>query len=267
MLFILNIRSIYIINMDKKRAFCIPTKNTYSSDYINNKKAKAKFAGSSNLANTIAQQGGTFPLVTPLGNLKPYQGTYGFSSTTPMQGAPPSTYCLNQSRSYSDYLDITKGKYLLTPPNPTKDCINHEQAYESQLYYGQFLKKNNDVNVVSEKIFFNNALSGGPTGATGAVNKIIYNNLSSANQWIHVDPSYKLFYKSCGSIISHKKSLLDNSSIMQNNKAQREIDRVLNLELLNGFVYPTKLSVNYNLSDCINTNNDLQPGPYPNCPN
>lgn len=253
--------------MDKRRPFSIPTNNSYASDYINNKKAKVKFAGSSNLATTIAQQGGAFPLVTPSGHLKPYQGTYGFSSTTSTQGASPSTYCLNHSQSYGDYLDITKGKYLLTPPNPTKECIQIEQMMNtSQLCCGPFLKKNNQPNIVSDKIFFNNSLTGGPTGATGAVNKIIYKPLTSANQWIHIDPSYKLFYNSCGGIISHKKNLLDDVSIIQNSKAQREVDRFANLQLYNSMKYPNKFSLSYNTSDCINANNDLQPGPYPTCP-
>jgi hypothetical protein len=253
--------------MDKRRTFGTPTNNSYASDYINNKKAKVKFAGSSNLANTIVQQGGAFPLVTPSGNLKPYQGTYGFSSTTSTQGASPSVYCLNQSRSYGDYLDITKGKYLLTPPKPTKECIQIDKMMNtSQLCYGPFFKKNNEPTIVSDNIFFNNALTGGPTGATGAVNKIIYKPLTSANQWIHVDPTYKLFYTTCGGIISYKKKILDDVNIIQTSEAQREVDRFSNLQLYNSIQYPNKFSLNYKTSDCINVNNDLQPGPYPTCP-
>ena len=136
----------------------------------------------------------------------------------------------------------------------------------SQLCCGPFFKKNNEPNIVSEKIFFNNALTGGPTGATGAVNKIIYKPLTSANQWIHVDPTYKLFYTTCGGIISYKKKILDDVSIIQNSKAQREVDRFSNLQLYNSIQYPNKFSLNYKTSDCINVNNDLQPGPYTTCP-
>ena len=105
---------------DRNRAFTRPLKgaNADAGDYVNNLRAKVKFAGTSNLARTVAAQGGMLPLRTPQGHLKPYQGTYGFSATT-VTANSPKTYCLNTSRSYSDLLDITKGKYLLTPPNPT----------------------------------------------------------------------------------------------------------------------------------------------------
>ena len=250
--------------MDRRRTFITPIKNSFASDYINNKKAKVKFAGTSNLANTVAQQGGVLPLRTPSGHLKPYQGTYGFSSATSTQGAPPSAYCLNQARSYNDLLDITKGKYLLTPPNPTTSCIELNQLnFSSQLYSGTLY--HNDYVGVSETVIFNNGITGA-TGATGAVNKIIYNPLTTANQWINVDPSYNLFYSSTGCLISDNKNILDTVTVRQNSGAQREVDRFLNLELLNGFYYPSKFLLNYNSSECINTNNDLQPGPYPNCP-
>ena len=51
--------------MDTRRVFKTPTKNSYASDYIKNKKSKVIFSGTSNLASTIVEQGGAFPLVTP----------------------------------------------------------------------------------------------------------------------------------------------------------------------------------------------------------
>ena len=250
--------------MDRRRTFITPIKNSFASDYINNKKAKVKFAGTSNLANTVAQQGGVLPLRTPSGHLKPYQGTYGFSSATSTQGAPPSAYCLNQARSYKDLLDITKGKYLLTPPNPTITNIQVNEINSSSQLYSGTLYQSNYVGV-SEIVTFNNGITG-PTGATGAVNQVIFNPLTSANQWINVDPSYNLFYSGTGCLVSDNKNILDTVTVRQNSSAQREVDRFLNLELLNGFYYPSKFLLNYNSSECINTNNDLQPGPYPNCP-
>ncbi len=95
------------MSSNRNRAFSLPSKssNSDASDDLNNLRSKVKFAGTSNLARTVAAQGGMLPLRTPSGHLKPYQGTYGFSSTT----NSPKTYCLNTSRSYSDLLDITKG--------------------------------------------------------------------------------------------------------------------------------------------------------------
>jgi len=244
--------------MDRRRTFITGTKNTYASDYINNKRAKIKFSGTSNLANTVVEQGGQLPVVTPLGYLKPYQGTYGFSSATSTQGESPSSYCLNQARSYNDLLDITKGKYLLTPPNPTTSNIQLDQLIVSpQLYCGPLYQKG--ITGVSENIIFNNYLSGGVTGPTGASNKIIYNPSTSANEWINVDPSYNLFYSTSGCLISNTKKLLSDVTVRDNPSAQREADRFLNLNL-SGFSYPSKFSLEYKNSDCINANNDLQNG-------
>lgn len=252
--------------MDRRRSFATPTKNSFASDYINNKKAKVKFSGTSDLASTVAQQGGMLPLVTPSGHLKPYQGTYGFSSSTSVQGAPPSTYCLNQCRSYSDYLDITKGKYLLTPPNPTTSCIKTDQvAFIDDLFSGSLLESSGYTGV-AESMVFNNSLAGGPTGPTGTVNRIIYNTSTSANQFIRVDPSYNLFYEKKGCLISSKSIFIDKVKVIQSSNAQREVDRLLNMDLYNGFNYPSKFSLSYNSNECINSNNDLQLGPYPNCP-
>jgi hypothetical protein len=248
--------------MDIRRAFSGPTKNSFASDYINNKRSKVKFAGTSNLASTVSQQGGALPLMTPSGALKPYQGTYGFSSATPTQGAPPSAYCLNQSRSYRDLLDITKGKYLLTPPNPTTTCININQVnYSRQLFCGTLYQKG--YTGVAERVIYNNGITG-PTGATGVANRIIYNPLTNANQWITVDPSFNLFYNQ--SNCSNSNIILDQVNVRQNSDAQRQVDRFLNLDLTNGFDYPVKFLLDYNPKDCINSNNDLQPGPYPTCP-
>jgi surface protein len=247
--------------MDRRRTFITPTKNSFASDYINNKRAKVKFAGTSNLANNVAQQGGMFPLRTPSGHLKPYQGTYGFSSATSTQGAPPSAYCLNQARSYNDLLDITMGKYLLTPPNPTTNFINLNQINgSSQLYSGTLYQ--NDYVGISEIVIFNNGITG-PTGATGAVNQVIFNSSTTANQWINVDPSYNLFYNNTGCLISDNRNILDTVIVRQNSSAQRQVDRFLNLDLLNGFSYPSKFSLNYNPSECINVNNALQNGVEP----
>jgi hypothetical protein len=247
--------------MDRRRAFITPTKNSFASDYINNKRSKVKFAGTSNLASTVSQQGGALPLKTPSGGLKPYQGTYGFSSATATQGAPPSAYCLNQSRSYRDLLDITKGKYLLTPPNPSTTCIKINQVNNSpELFCGTLYEKG--YTGVAESIVFNNGITG-PAGATGVANRIIYNPATTANQWINVDPSFNLLYSETGCL--HSNSILERVNIRQSNDAQREVDRFLNLELLNGFNYPAKFLLDYNPNDCINSNNSLQPGPYPTC--
>ena len=242
--------------MDRRRTFITPTKNTFASDYINNKRSKVKFSGTSSLANTVVQQGGRFPLVTPSGYLKPYQGTYTFSSSTQTPGAAPTTYCLNQARSYRDLLDITKGKYLLTPPNPTTTNIQLDQInFSPELYCGTLYEYG--ATGVSNTMVFNNSYAGGPTGPTGTVNRIIYNPSTNANQWINIDPSYNLFYGNIACIISEANRVLSDVKVRQNSEAQRTLDRELNLNV-EGFSFPVKFSLMYENKNCINANNDLQ---------
>jgi surface protein len=243
--------------MDIRRTFTTPTKNSYASDYIKNKKSKVIFSGTSDLANTIVEQGGAFPLVTPSGHLKPYQGTFGFSSSTQTQGALPSTYCLNNARSYSDLLNITKGKYLLTPPNATTTIVTQidDINFSTQLFCGPLYEKGKTG--VAQSIIFNNSISGGATGATGATNKIIYNPTTTANQWIKVDPSFNMLHNG-SSCQSEKSNVLTDVVIRSNINAQRKLDRYLNLDV-QGFKFPVKFSLDYTANNCINSNNDIQP--------
>ncbi len=244
--------------MDSRRVFKTPTNNSYASDYIKNKKSKVIFSGTSNLASTIVEQGGAFPVVTPSGQLKPYQGTFGFSSATPTQGAPPSTYCLNTAHSYSDLLNITKGKYLLTPPNLTTTTITqlNDVDFSPQLFCGNLYEKGKTG--VNEIIIFNSSVTGvtGATGATGATNKIIYNTATTANQWIKVDPSFNMLNNG-SSCQSEKSNVLTDVKIRPNINAQRKLDRYLNLDV-QGFDFPVKFSLHYEPEDCISANNGLQ---------
>jgi hypothetical protein len=164
---------------------------------------------------------------------------------------------LNTSRSYRDLLDITKGKYLLTPPNPVGQSITLNTMEPSQLYNGTFFNYsyNNNNTISTTNIIYTGGTGG--TGGTGYVNQIIYNELSTVDQSIHVDPSYSIFY-STESCLDNVKSF-KNISIDQSSKSQKNLDRISNLNLLNGFSYPSKFSLNYESQDCINTNNDLQP--------
>jgi len=245
--------------MDRRRTFSTPTKNTFASDYINNKRSKQKFSGTSSLANTIIQNGGNFPLVARSGYLKPYQGTYGLSSSTQTQGDIPSSYCLNQARSYRDLLDITRGKYLLTPPNPRSTIIElNDINFSPQLYCGTLYEFNyGKTNVVADRLICNNSYLGGATGPASVDNKIIYNPDLNANQWINVDPNYKLFYGKTSCLISDTNRVLNNVNVRQNSEAKNTIDRFLNMNV-EGFTYPVKFSLKYDANNCINANNDLQ---------
>ena len=232
----------------RNRAFVRPTKssNSDASDYLNNLRAKVKFSGTSNLASTVALQGGILPLRTPGGRLKPYQGTYGFSSTT----NSPKTYCLNTSRSYRDLLDITKGKYLLTPPNPVSTSLSLLKIEPSELYNGVFFE---DTYKGNSEMLYNTT----PFGSN-LVNEIIYSPTTNANQHIFVDPSYNMFYNSttCQGSYRYFNNIQLRTDLGVNGK--EHLDRLTNLNLFTGFVYPSKFSLEYNQGDCINANNDLQ---------
>lgn len=244
------------MSSNRNRAFVRPTSdaNANASDYVNNLRAKVKFAGTSNLARTVSSQGGLLPLRTPRGQLKPYQGTYGFSATT-VTANSPKTYCLNTSRSYRDLLDITKGKYLLTPPNPVGQNITLNNSNLSNLYSGVFFE--NVYKGTAELIYSTSAFGTDP-------NTIIYyppgtsNPYPLANQLIYVDPSYNMFYESQS--CSESDAYLKNIQIMNDLgvKGNAQLTRDLNLNLFTGFTYPVKFSLDYNPGDCINANNDLQ---------
>jgi hypothetical protein len=239
----------------RNRAFDRPTKNSSgdASDYLNNLRAKVKFSGTSNLARTVSAQNGMLPLRTLNGHLKPYQGTYGFSAMTVTPNSP-KTYCLNTSRSYRDLLDITKGKYLLTPPNIIGQNITLNETAPSNLYNGIYFENNY---VGNAEIIYS-------TTSTGIENNVIVYNTpnpvipSNSNQLIFVDPSYNMFYDS-------QYCLLQNTNFRNIQlrtdlgvEGRLYLNRNLNSLLLNRFTYPIKFSLDYNPGDCINTNNDIQ---------
>lgn len=246
------------MSSNRNRAFVRPSSdaNANASDYVNNLRAKVKFAGTSNLARTVSSQGGLLPLRTTRGQLKPYQGTYGFSATT-VTANSPKTYCLNTSRSYRDLLDITKGKYLLTPPNPVGQTITLNNSNQSNLYNGVFFE--NVYKGTAELIY-----SSAPSTFGTDPNTIIYyppgtsNPYPLANQLIYVDPSYNMFYESqsCSESDAYFRNIQIRNDLSVEGNTQ--LTGYLNLNLFTGFTYPSKFSLDYNPGDCINANNDLQ---------
>ena len=234
-----------------RRTYPVPNKNLSGGDYIENRRAKELFSGTSNLAKTIEQQNGNFPLLTPLGKLKPYQGTYGLSGRS-VDGN--KNYCLNTSHSYRDLLAITKGKYLITPPNIADDSIItfNDVSDAQKLYNGLYYVYNyNSNNLIA---YMNPAYP--TTPASYVLNQIQYNVSSDANQRIIVDPSYVITYISESCILHPKAGR--NISINNDAESRYSFNRTINLELLTGFQYPVKFELDYDEGDCINVNNDIQ---------
>lgn len=238
-----------------RRTYPIPNKNLSGSDYIANKRAKQLFSGTSNLAKTIEQQGGNFPLLTPLGALKPYEGTFGLSGRSDLTLPSDKTYCLNTSHSYKDLLDITKGKYLLTPPNiSSQSSINVYNVNNSTRLYNGVYYVYIYSNTTNALYFMNPAYP--TTPATYVPNQILYDVTGNANQRIIVDPSYVLTYVSQSCI--HGNVVSSNITINNDQESRHSLNRTINLALLTGFQYPSKFSLDYDNGDCINANNDLQ---------
>lgn len=234
-----------------RRTYPVPNKNLSGSDYIQNKRAKQLFSGTSNLAKTIEEQNGNFPLLTPQGKLKPYQGTYGLSGRS--VGINKS-YCLNTSHSYRDLLAITKGKYLITPPNISnanqitlKDVSDAKKLYNG-VYYNYTYDSNNLIAYMNP---------GYPDpSASYVANKIQYAPSTDASQRIIVDPSYTITYSSQSCLL--KNSFNKNITINNDAEAKYSFNRTINLDLLSGFQYPIKFELAYDTGDCINVNNDIQ---------
>lgn len=238
-----------------RRTYPVPNKNLSGSDYIANKRAKQLFSGTSNLAKTIEQQNGNFPLLTPLGKPKPYQGTFGLSGRSSLSSPNDKTYCLNTSHSYRDLLAITKGKYLLTPPNISEqtsikvyDVSDATKLYNGVYYVYIYLNTQNALYYMYP--------SYPTTPATYIANQIQYDVTGNANQRIIVDPSYVLTYVSQSCI--HGNVVTSNVVINNEHESRNSFNRTINLALLTGFKYPSKFSLDYDNGDCINTNNDLQ---------
>ena len=235
-----------------RRTYPVPNKNLSGSDYIQNKRAKQLFSGTSNLAKTIEEQDGNFPLLTPQGKLKPYEGTYGLSGRS--VGSNKS-YCLNTSHSYRDLLDITKGKYLLTPPNisDASSIKFNDVSDAKKLYNGVYYTYT--YNTSNALVYM---YPGYPDPSGNYIeNKIEFAPSTDASQRIIVDPSYTITYSSQSCILNPS---IGGGNVRINNDADSRysFNRTINLDLLAGFQYPVKFELDYNTGDCINANNDIQ---------
>ena len=240
-----------------RRTYPVPNLNLSGGDYIQNKRAKQLFSGTSNLAKTIEEQNGNFPLLTPSGKLKPYEGTYGLSGrSTPNE----KTYCLNTSHSYKDLLAITKGKYLITPPNiaNTSTILLTDVSKASKLYNGLYYVYNYTTTNALAYMNPGYPVTGGYPTTLGSyvANQIEYSPTSDANQRIITDPSYNITYTSQSCILNNREGR--GISINNDYESKFSFNRTINLDLLTGFQYPVKFALDYDSGDCINSNNDMQ---------
>ncbi len=229
---------------DIKRVFSTPNQNLYSSDYIQFKKSKIKYKATVDLAKTMTENGGSLPMTTN-NVIKTYKGPYKFSSTF-LPNNPNGTYCLNQSTSYEDLLDITKGKYLLTPPPLDIPALNKNNINISQLFNGPF------IDSTFQGVGLQMVVSPAPDA-----NTLLYNVDTSYNQLIYVDPTYSLFYNTREQCYT---SLFNFNYITLNNSylAFMAMKKIQNKNVLNGFHYPMKFALPYDDIYCLDSFNDVQ---------
>jgi hypothetical protein len=226
-----------------------------SSDRTAQLIAKTKYAAAVNLA----KNGGV--LVKRDGSK--YVGTVHTNSVA-----------LTSTSSYADLLDVTKGKYLLTPP-PSSKLATSFAPENGEVYYGSFTVTNYDrANVPVTMLGFptvTNATAPADneydypnqlvpsTTATSPTTVTAFNNTN-----IIVDPEYRLFYgnTTCGQRDYFKNVLIDPSIEVQwttengstvissrpynEQQAQRIIAN--QAQTLRGFQFPAR--VHFDLENC-----------------
>jgi hypothetical protein len=227
-----------------------------SSDRTAQLKAKTKYAAAVNLA----KNGGV--LVKRDGSK--YVGTVHTNSVA-----------LTSTASYADLLDVTKGKYLLTPP-PSSKLATSFAPENGEVYYGSFIVTNYDrANIPVTMLGFPtitnapfpsdneydypNQLVAIPPAANTAITVTTFNNSN-----VIVDPEYRLFYgnTTCGQRDYFKNVLIDPSvEVRWTNESgstvissqpynQEQAQRIIanQAQTLRGFQFPTR--VHFDLENC-----------------
>jgi len=231
-----------------------------SSDRTAQLKAKTKYAAAVNLA----KNGG---VLTKQDGSK-YIGTVHTNSVA-----------LTSTASYADLLDVTKGKYLLTPP-PSSNLATSFAPENGEVYYGSFTVTNYDAASIPVTMLgfptINNlplhhheyeypnqlVVSGTPSGTTTTPASTTVTAFNESN--IVVDPEYKLFYgtTTCGQRDYFKNVYIDPSidvkwkteegrtTISSRAYNQQQAQRILanQAQSLRGFQFPTR--VHFDLENC-----------------
>jgi hypothetical protein len=222
-----------------------------SSDRTAHLKSKTKYAAAVNLA----KNGGV---------LAKHNGS------TYVGAVQTTTTMLTSTSSYADLLDVTKGKYLLTPP-PSSDLATSFQPTTGDVFYGNFTVTDytaanipvtvlgyptvNASAVPNVYVYRNQIVKSGASVAAG------FNNLN-----IMVDPEYRIFYddNTCGMRDYFKNVRLDPSIDLKwtddnavggevfSSKPynQQQAHRIIanQSQSLRGFQYPA--SVHFDLDNC-----------------
>ena len=233
------------------KAYNVPQPQLNSSDRTAQLKAKTKYAAAVNLA----KNGG---VLTKRDGSK-YVGTVQTTSASMVSAS-----------SYSDLLDVTKGKYLLTPP-PSSNLSASFQPSTGDVYYGNFTVTNYTEAEVfltvqgyptvdettNESLYPNMLVKSAAASAPSATTPNVFNNAN-----IVVDPYQLLFYdnRTCGTRSYLQHVLIDPSidvtttdgSLIYSTRPfnQEQAQRIIKSQAqsLRGFQYPTR--VHFDLENC-----------------
>ena len=245
---------------DHGKPFNVSQPPLSSSDRTAHLKSKTKYAAATNLA----QNGGTLKKT----NGSTYVGTVRTTSSA-----------LASTASYADLLDITKGKYLLTPP-PSSKLDESFSPQNGEVYYGNFSVTNYSSAKIPVSVLGFPTITEDSLGytydypnqlvATSSGTVTVFNNSN-----IVVDPEYRMFYTkgTCNIRNYFKNVYLDpnidvlwsleggveylSSKPYNQEQAQRIIAN--QAQSLRGFQYPTR--VHFDLDNC-----DSKPSITPTAP-
>jgi hypothetical protein len=222
-----------------------------SSDRTAHLKAKTKYAAAVNLA----KNGGV--LVKRDGSK--YIGTVHTNSVA-----------LTSTASYADLLDVTKGKYLLTPP-PSSNLETSFAPENGEVYYGSFAVTNYDrANIPVTMLGYPtiiNATAPADSEYEYPNRMVVFGFISGVaiynNTTVIVDPELRLFYgpSTCGQRDYFKNVLIDpgidvhwtseaGTIISSRPYNQQQAQRILanQAQSLRGFQFPTR--VHFDLDNC-----------------
>ena len=208
-----------------------------SSDRTAHLKSKTKYASAVNLA----RNGGVL-------NKRDGSKYVGPVHTT--------SVALTSADSYADLLDVTKGKYLLTPP-PSSDLAASFSMHNGEAYYGNFMVTNY-AGIPATMLGFPTVKTTPSPPAYKYPNQLVLGTTATATTVtafnaanIVIDPEYRLFYGTgdCGERGYLKNVRLDASMDVSGSRAynQQQAQRIIAKEL-RGFRYPAR--VHLDLENC-----------------
>ena len=231
------------------KPYNVPQPQLNSSDRTAQLKSKTKYAAAVNLA----KNGGT---LTKMDGSK-HVGTVQTTSSA-----------LTSASSYADLLDVTKGKYLLTPP-PSSDLTTSFQPSTGDVYYGNFTVSNYaDADIPVTVLGLPTVNLTSKPYAYMHPNQLVYSTNPATTGLlapIVVDPEYRMFYSggTCSTRSYFKHVRIDPSievswsadaaggevvSSRPHNEQQAQRIIAHQAQSLRGFQFPTR--VHFDLDNC-----------------